>query len=188
MMPLVKTEIIDRKYEIDGQILPSVTDILRSAGIIPLDVGNDEAMARGTFVHEATAIMDKGLELEEVPEEYEPFIRAYMKFMSSSGAEPVLIEQPVYNALYRYAGTLDRLYLINGERWVADIKTGSVPDWAPIQLAAYASCLEPPTWKRVAINLREDGSYKVISYPARTWHSDMDVFLSAMRIHQWKNR
>jgi hypothetical protein len=183
-MPLLK-KVTDRNYVVNGERLLSVTEVLQAVGIIR-EFGSDAAMDRGTRVHRACCDIDLGLN-PTIEDEDVPYVEAYRAFLNITGAEPVLIEQPVYHETHRYAGTLDRLYLIGGaERWLADIKTGSLPKHTPIQLSAYAACLDKPVWKRCAIHLIGDGKYRIVHYPAHEAPRDLDVFLAALKVAKWR--
>lgn len=185
-MAIIKEKIIDRKYIVGGKTLPSVTEILSAAGIRPTYT-SEEAAERGTLVHRACAAYDLGYEPEVEPW-LEPYYQAYLKFIEEVKPEVVLVETPVYHETHGYAGTLDRVFEIQGKRWICDIKTGSVPDWAPIQMAAYSACLPRPIWDRMALNLKSDGTYKQVNYDPRESQRDFSVFLAALTIWRWKNR
>lgn len=173
----------NREYVIDGERLPSVTEVLRGVGLIR-GFGSCEHLERGTAVHEACCAVDLGLDYD-LPEEWKGYVMAYMAFLSDFRPEPVMIEQGVWHDVHRYAGTLDRVYLIDGERWIADIKTGSPERYYPVQLAAYSACLPKPIWKRMVVLLKESGEYGVLRYKAAESPADFEVFLAALKIWRY---
>jgi hypothetical protein len=76
-----------------------------------------------------------------------------------------------------YAGILDRIYEINGERILVDIKTSTYTKWHKAQLTAYNLCLGKDICDRVAsLYLASDGTYKFKTYSEqdpywREWQS-----------------
>lgn len=157
-------------YMIDGARVPSVTEILSIGGWSDFSGIDPEilarAAARGTFVHEASELHDEGdLDWDSVPREWVGYVRAYEKFKAERQFQIIESEVVVKNKLHRYAGQLDRRGLLDGKPVILDIKTSSQPSpsWGP-QIAGYAACYAEPHG-RVALWLRRDGTYRVISYP-----------------------
>jgi hypothetical protein len=187
----------EHRYELDGQRLPSVTQILQSAGLIdysmvPRDL-LEKAKARGTRVHLACAYLDEGdLDPRSVSEEDAGYVAAYERFKRETSFEPRLIEHRVYHRSLRYAGTLDRTGTIGQQLFLIDIKTGDPQPSAFVQLAAYHACCLFEDFvfcRRRVLHLRADGTYALIapkddctSVPA----GEMNVFRAALVVHQWK--
>lgn len=86
-------------YTLSGVALPSVTGILRAAGMYPnVEWYTPDARERGTRVHEYTAALDEGwLDESAIPEIVRPYLDAYKDFLSTSGFKPTLIEHRVYS-------------------------------------------------------------------------------------------
>lgn len=80
------------------------------------------AAARGSEVHRVAEQLHLG---HAVPYDraIEPYVRQYRRFLQEFSPTFELAEAPVYNLTYRYAGTLDGIAVIDGERVVLDIKT-----------------------------------------------------------------
>ena len=88
-----------------------------------------------------------------------------------------------------YAGTVDRWGTIQGDAVVVDVKTGAVPSWAPLQLVAYARLpLGGPSARRrrIVLQLRPTGQYRIHEYPIVNFGRDERIFLSALAIAHWK--
>lgn len=181
-------------YRLDGEPIPSVTTVLKSVGLvayshIPQEV-LQEAAQRGTAVHKALELLDRGeLVRETIDPSLEGYIVAYERFLSDSAFVPGHIEHRVFHGLYRYAGTLDRTGMLGGSLVVLDFKTGLALPGHAIQLAAYANCLKGPRrFRRIALQLCGDGTYRVHEYPLSEMARDIDLFLAALSVHQFKER
>ena len=102
-------------YRINGVRIPSVTEVMKIAGMTNFDgipaANLLAARERGIAVHEWTEGVDRGQidPTEEVPHEsIAAYTYAWECFKQESGFTPTLIECPVVNEEMRYAGTLDR--------------------------------------------------------------------------------
>lgn len=138
-MSLVFDPATHRYYDEQGE-LPSVTKILRAEGITPSYDGVDPFPAlRGIYIHALCEAIDKDEPLELIkppegtaltPEDVEGYLDGYRAYMAESGAVWSHSELALSDPVYRYAGRIDRLPLL-------DIKTGAVGSGEPLQLAAY---------------------------------------------------
>lgn len=165
-------------YTIDGEVIPSVTEILRRAGLIDSKWYTPESAARGAAVHTAIARewrdAQTGAGLEPIPEDVAPYLAAWWRFRSDCHFEPIptLCEAPQYHPIYRYAGTPDLLGVLNGRAVVVDVKTGNAPT-VGIQLAAYANLPAMASYlsDRFSLRLFPTGRY------ALTPHNDPNDWL-----------
>ena len=172
-------------YRVDGEIVPSVTQILKGAALTPpFRGGSGRAMTKGSFAHLATELDDKG-ELDEATVDPANLghLEAWRKFKVESGIKILAIEERVYNDMYRYAGTLDRRVMYQGWESVIDIKTGNSYPWHPIQTAAYAMALGKGV-ARFSVYLSDSGSYKLVEH---TDKNDQLVFMAAIRLADWRS-
>lgn len=188
------------RYTFEGKPLPAVTKVLqilerRSAPLELLEFAGE----RGRAVHEACELDDRNdLDEATVDPIIRPYLEAWRSFKRGVGYEPVEIELAVANGRYGYAGTLDRVAVVNGKAAVLDIKTGSaVPLYAGPQLAAYqeayawvvgAALVKRPAQlptRRYAVWLRDDGRFHLIKYDSP---EDWGVFRSALNIWQWMEK
>lgn len=102
------------------------------------DAKRNAAAVKGTRIHALADKLARG-EQVEVPEELAGHVESCVKFLNEWDADTVWTEAPVYHEKYLYAGTLDLIAHLKGERWLLDFKTsasGAYGDTA-FQLAAY---------------------------------------------------
>jgi hypothetical protein len=141
--------------------VPGVSELIRSSGVIPqTDYRlNPVYLARGTFIHAATELIDEGnIDIEDhTPEEWIPFVKAYRKFLSEHEVEIVQSEILVANDSLFYAGRLDRILTVDGKRYLCDYKTGLKYRWHIVQLSAYQLCTGEENL--ASLFLRDDGTY-----------------------------
>lgn len=188
------------RYVYEGKPFPSVTRVLRMLETfvgIPADV-LDFAAQRGHAVHDACAYDDKDdLDEESVDPTIMPYLEAWRTFKSDANYQPLEIELPVVHGRYEYAGTLDRIGMVNGKVAVIDIKSGILPVIAGPQLAAYleaykwmvggAMVATPPHLPkaRFVVQLKPTGLYSLVKYESL---EDWGVFRSALEIWRWKEK
>lgn len=150
-------------YSLNGRIIPSVTQVLKRAGLIGSFYKKGSA-EKGTRIHELTEIND--LVPGFIPEEpeLEGYLKAWEAFKANSGAEIIASEMMIYSEKYLFAGTLDRIIKMNDQLWILDIKSGAKAKWHPLQLAAYslalAECKELEINQGIVVYIGKDGRYK----------------------------
>lgn len=167
-------------YYVNGCAVPSVTQLLApiTIGKYPKDVGVIQAAARrGTRIHELCNLYD----LDALPEEFEgsliPYVQAWSMFCRDYKPEWIFTEKPMHDGLY-YAGTMDRLGIIDGMHTVVDIKTAQSLDRPAkvalaVQLYAYQRMAKQllPAAMPVAgmgVQLLKTGRYRVY------WRKDLE--------------
>lgn len=158
------------KYTLDGEELPSVSQLTRFISReIYGDVGQfnlDRAAERGTAVHKATELLDK-YGTAEIDEDISPYLKAYIAFRKEHKCEWQKIEYATHHPDNLYAGTLDRVGMVDGKLVVLDIKTSSTIQ-KPLytaQLNLYRKMLPGPIEQLVILHLKKDGTYKLIDIP-----------------------
>lgn len=153
-------------FMIDKYYIPSVSGILRHSGICPpMDFIPAGCADRGSFVHAVTELVDQGIcDYSTIPAEWMGYVSAYELFVEEM--KPVVIEseKQVFNEELLYAGILDRIYEINGERVLTDIKTSTYTKWHKAQLTAYNLPLGQDICKVASLYLCADGTYKFKQY------------------------
>lgn len=199
--PTLRFEPVEHRYFLDpsGEEIPGVTRVLEDCGLVdwsmvPRDVLLS-AQDRGTRVHQALHYLDDGeLDPESVDEEIHGFLMAYLAFKNQCGFTPHLVEHRILSTAHRFAGTLDRtgeLLRKDGgtDPCIVDFKSGMVMAAHRLQLAAYQSGLpDAQKYRRITLQLKADGRYKVHEYPGREYSRDLNVFHSAVAIWHWKQQ
>lgn len=187
-----------------GQPILSVTQTLDSVGIVDYPEFAQAAMEwkseLGKAVHAATQFIDSSVEGELDWETVDPrcvnYVVAYEKFCEEASftAQHVELRGAVRLPQGPVAFTLDRIGLMGGWSAIVEIKCTLKEEnsWR-IQLAAYEECLlalghKPegsPTFKRIAVQLRENGTYKCFPYGDPL---DKNVWRWALALATWKQR
>ena len=157
------------KYELDGEPLPSVSELCRFISReIYGDVSQynlDQAAERGTAVHKATEALDKYGKID-VEDGILPYVQAYIKFRKEHVVDWQKIEFSIHHPTDKYAGTLDRYGSIDGSLSILDIKT-SYTIHAPLcfaQLNLYRRMMEANQFeveKLFILHLKKDGQYRL---------------------------
>jgi hypothetical protein len=171
-------------YTVDGQIYPSVTQILVAEGFIDPTWFTEWSRQRGKLAHLCTHLDDTG-ELDEstVDPALAPYLEAYRRFKRESGFIVSGSEVQMAHAGYRFAGTLDKVGTFKDATCaIIDLETGGHQITKAIQTAAY-EILKGSRYNRFALQLKDDGLYKLHPFVDR---QDKSVFLSALSLYYWK--
>jgi len=148
---------------------------------------------RGKAVHTYAQQLAAGVEVD-VPEEYDGYVQAYLRFAEEWELEEFLVETAVFNRRHRYGGTIDVFgRLCDEKNWILDYKTAPSGIWpeTAIQIAAYANSefyLDadgnehpmPQIDAAGGIWLRADGSYELV--PVDFGPETFRVFLYAQQV------
>ena len=179
MMPDLTFDPKRHEYRIDGEVVPSVTQILGEAGLIDDRWYTAKTQVRGRTVHIVTALDDLG-ELDEslVDDEHRGYLDAWRSFKADTKCEIVALEAKVCNVALRYAGILDRQLRIDGVQLLADIKTGAWAWWHKFQTVGYWTCDHIKAAGRRCIYLSPKGTYKISKHENHAY--DTDVFRAAL--------
>ena len=157
-----------------GEIVPSVTEILRATSIsAPFDdiraMGEQRRHAIdlkrdiGVAVHaDAHAYDDNDLDIETVHPDVRPYLDAWIAFRKNyPHLRPATRERLVYSPTYRYAGTLDGIFLLDGETEIVVTERWSVqltPDRkVPYRVTPYNEhpYLDNEKWKAIVTTFYE---------------------------------
>lgn len=125
------------EYRLDGEPVPSVTQALHGAGMLPdysrLDPFYRE---RGSAVHAAIHLDLRGeLDEESVDEEVAPYLDRFRHWAAEVDLRPIWIEGPLACPVYRYAGTPDCLGMSKLGLVLPDWKAGQYEPGHAIQVA-----------------------------------------------------
>lgn len=175
----------------------SVTQALNISGLVdyshvPVPV-LVHARRRGTLVHQACAIVDRGEALSDfdIPGEIDPYIDAWLAFRKELkfSPDPDWVERPMIVGLFghRVGMTPDAVGLIDGVPTVIERKSTAAahPAWA-IQTAGYSLGLQAAGLQirqRIAVQLLPTGRYKL--HPHEDG-GDYDAFGDFYRAAAWK--
>jgi hypothetical protein len=138
-----------------GFNLPSVTQILSSEGFINTQWYTEHGRDRGAMLHLACHYDDiSDLDEQSIDPQIKPFLDAYRRFKTESGFTVQQSEIPMCNLKYKFAGTPDKI--------------GSFPHGKI---------------DRAAVELHNDGSYRLIPFKAR---NDVNIWLAILAVYNWK--
>jgi hypothetical protein len=123
-----------------GLRLPSITQLIKAAGLIDDRWYTPEACARGTAVHKLTAAIDlDALTLDELRgHEFEGYVHAHVELTGIVRPDWRHVEQAAAHPTLRYAGCPDRVGTLYATRAVLELKTGPPAAWHQIQTALQA--------------------------------------------------
>ena len=153
----------------------------------------DTAAKKGTMVHALAERLVHG-EKVAIPAGLDGYVHSYTRFLDEFDVQPVLVEAVVYSNRHAYAGTLDLIADLDGERWLLDAKTSrsGVFGETALQLSAYrfADCWmdgeeekEIPEVDRTGvIHVRADG-YSLV--PVEADHAQFRAFLYCGQVAQF---
>ena len=181
------------QYQLDGMIIPSVTQILHDSGLVNLDWVDKELLEEksdlGKKVHSATELYDTNeLDIDRLHQTLKLYLAGWTEFRENYGFVPTEIELQLSHPLYKYAGRIDRIGFIGKDLTLLDIKSGTKQKVHGIQTAGYKllyDCGKKKTAqikRRLIVYLSETG-YKV---EENRNPQDMNVFLAALIITNYK--
>lgn len=181
-------------YTLDDEVLPSVTAIIKpiqSYAKIPKSV-LEHARQMGVATHKAVELWNEGdLDIDSLDIQIVPRFKAWLKFITDTGAEVTGYETPMYSSMYKYAGTPDLWIKINKDIYLLDIKPNSMFSWYPIQLSGYQHLLQDYSKttgvQRATLQLKDDGKYKFTPYKRADDARDFSVFQSLLTIYKWRH-
>lgn len=178
--PIFTFDPNEHRYFLDGVEIPGVTSILKSAGLTRSYGGFQDAQWRGLHVHQCTELYDlNDLDWNSVYPQWLGYVKAWARFRDDTGFNPTLIEWQGYDTGLRFAGTLDREGVLQGDVFQPDIKTGAEEPWHRFQTGGYWMLRAVKAARRGCVYLREDGTYKLVRHDDP---KDMRVFLAALTI------
>lgn len=182
-------------YRLSGVVVPSVTQVLKHAGLTQWYPPNPVYRQRGDAIHKAAALMMQGRLATEadgsVSLKTDPRIRGYVessrKWVARTGFQPLLIEQGVYSAQWRVAGSLDYFGILDGKPTILDLKSGEPgKPSAQLQTAGYAvllkECMGHSAARRIALRLSPGGDDPE-PFEYHNMAEDVRYFLSAVSLY-----
>jgi 23S rRNA pseudoU1915 N3-methylase RlmH len=150
---------------------------------------NGDAKDRGSTVHSIVESWKQTKKnIATIPDQFKGYADAFYKFVKTNHVEIKEHEKTVVSRLYRFAGTLDILAKINGNKklMIIDVKTGKglYPE-VELQLSAYRQALKEEGVEAdiAALLLGEDGTYQFAKYEK----DRLEQFLACLTIWRWQN-
>ena len=204
-------------YQVEGQYCLSTSDIIHLAGLS--DYGSvpssilENARNRGTSLHKAIHYFEEGdLDMGQLPEDIQPYLRAYMKFRVERDFEPIPPQEHAIVYEHENTGqfigcTIDLRGTVAGKLYIVDPKS-TYPNcgaakkqtylkWR-MQLQSYseATLTDEEFWTKTPdgpfgkaiLHLKKDATYEFIDFPnddAMNW--DACIRMAQLRLgNGWK--
>ena len=147
------------------------------------DVSN-RAKSRGTAVHDIVECWKQNdIKIETTPE-LQPFADAFYQWLQDIKPVKLESEKTIINYKEGYAGTLDLLVEIDGQKAVVDVKTskdGETYRDAFLQVSAYLGALSDVK-RGFVLGLGENGKYTF-----KEVDPSIDAFLACKKIYEYLN-
>lgn len=180
------------QYKLNGTVLPAVSHVLEPlkdfTGIPAEALKHKRALAI-----ELKKAVEKyifgDLSLLDISAELTPYFNGFLEFMDDTGFTVNKINERVYSKLYGYAGTLDLIGELNGNKVLVNTRIANTLDKSVgAQLEAYKIAyndLNPKAKikKTFALQFKQDGSYRLIEYKNKL---DFEMFKSCLNIYNYK--
>lgn len=178
-------------YWLYGARIPGVSELMRPLSDsmykgIDAEI-LDLAAARGSAVHEAIENFAK-YGIEDCEPEHQGYFDGFLAWAKENGVEILASEIVVYNRIYRYAGTLDLLCNVRGERWLVDVKTTAQVNQmlTSVQLEAYAAALAShgiTVDRKAVLHLKKTGKHQVHIADKASGAEAWTTFGALMTVH-----
>lgn len=176
------------EYRLDGVVIPSVTQLIKEAGLSNFDMVNPDLLLRsiqfGKAVHKAIELKSKGT-LDELT--VDPIISAYAyqweKFVKDFEYKQSTTEFRSVNTALKVGYCLDSVGVIGDQSALVDIKTGSPKPADLIQVSGYGYLY--PSQRLLIVYLNYD-SYKVEEIKRLERKKYERIFLSCFNLWNFK--
>lgn len=189
---LIEFDPAGHRYYVDGELAPSVTQVIKDAGMIDGRFFTEYHRWRGSAAHEAIATWNKAGKIDRrtVDPKIRPYLEAAIDWQESVKFKPLYVEHRMYDPIFNVCGTADAIGYFEGESKLqlvfVDWKTN---DWkqgqltSKWQLSAYGHAFNPKEiYRRIEVVLGPDGKAgPVNSFPIDTYIADVNSF-SALTI------
>jgi len=146
----------------------------------------------GTKIHAACDALEGGAMLNREEYSLEEWwkISTFVDWFAAFQPEPIAAEFPIFSPSGKYAGRLDRIYLIGGEITLLDFKSSaSLHPHFQLQFASYAHAIEETTDLKIVqtaalqLGAGNKNGYRYVIYP--DWKEHYEVFKSVKKTWQY---
>ena len=198
--PLFKFDSVEHRYEYNGVVIPSVTQLLQEFGIIDYSqvpkARLEYKRVLGIAVHRACQLLDDcNLDEEKLSAPLVPYVEAYKKFCEITGfeARDEITEKPLFSKKWMFAGSPDRQGLfvtkLGDEEALIDLKgTWKLYNAVGPQLQGYKLLIEENYGIKIrrlyGLQLKGTGNYELMQFKDPT---DLQDLLAAVTLH-WSKR
>lgn len=184
---LIEFDSDGHRYFVNGDLVPSVTQVIRDAGMIDDRYFTEYHRWRGSEAHKAIATWNRAgnIDRRKVDPKIRPYLEGALKWMKDMGFTPMFVEERRYDSLWNVCGTADLIGYFKGSHPVVD----TFVDWKSndhrmgqattrYQLAAYGHMFDPKgIFRRIEVVIGPDGNYgPVNSFPVETYATDCNTF------------
>jgi len=176
-------------YKVDGVEIPSVTQVLKAAGLSNFDHVNQHVLEKsiqfGNVVHKTIELKCKGtLDESSVNDVIKPYITQWDKFCLDYQYFSKQVEYRAYNSSLRVGFCIDNLGFIHAtDTAIVDIKTGQPKAADIIQACAYGYLY--PVTRLFLLYLNPD-SYKAFEIKRSDRKKGEQIFLSCLSLYNYK--
>ncbi len=126
----------DHRYFLDGKPIDGLTSTIQEAGLMG-NYGSEWYMDRGTAVHLATELWDKGtLDESTVDPQIQGYFNSWITFRKDQNYTPLHIEFQIYHPQLMVGMKIDRL------RGPIDLKSAVPAPWHILQVACHWATLK----------------------------------------------
>lgn len=178
------------QYLIDGVEYPSVTQVIKAAGLsnfdnVPAEL-LDRAIQFGNAVHKAIELKCKGtLDLDTVDEAIMPYLSAWDEFVSIYQYVPQHYEHRAFNHALRVGFTIDNIGSFQKDAGIVDVKTGHPKSADIIQACAYGYLCPV---KRLMVIYLKDNKFKIIEIKGADRRKGENIFLSCLSLYNYRKK
>ena len=194
---IAKPQLIHWAASLSARAVLQDPTISEEEAISSIYIAKKDGASRGSLVHSLVEAADNGAvpDIEKLPPYIRPYALAHQKFIGDFSPKLVHNEQIVVNFTFGYAGTLDRVYEIDGKSVLVDFKTSAnyYPEMG-LQLAAYKNCefmftkdyeyFPMPAIDKTAIVLLGDDA----TYTYRETNEPLEVFMALKKVYLWGHK
>lgn len=176
MITTFRFDAVDHVYTMNGEIVPSITQMLSTCGFVDDRWFREEHSQRGREVHRLAAEFDLGaLEITDTEPrtKYRGYLLAYKRAMEIIPHQWDAIEEPQVHPVYQFGGRPDRVGIMYNLHAVCEIKTGVEDRSHPVQTALQAIVMQPkvgipaPQLGRYCLYVFGNGKFKLIQHVDR---------------------